>query len=132
MTHRSRARADCGCRWWREVQDGARINVQGVPYATAPSGPTSYGMKVLSLFISDQAFTLRRADDLLLQPDASACGATKASIPRRSTRVRELHDDDFNSGDDEEEANENEEEIDFESNKDEVLLSENYDQEDDD
>ncbi|KAG8088652.1 hypothetical protein GUJ93_ZPchr0010g7365 [Zizania palustris] len=50
--------------------------------------------------------------------------------PRRSTRMRELHDDGFNSGDDEEEANEDEEEIDFESDKDEVLPSKNYDQED--
>ncbi|KAG8089404.1 hypothetical protein GUJ93_ZPchr0011g27669 [Zizania palustris] len=42
-----------------------------VPYVAAPSGPTSYGMKVPSLLISDLAFTLRRANDLLLQPDAS-------------------------------------------------------------
>jgi ubiquitin carboxyl-terminal hydrolase 4/11/15 len=50
-----------------------------VPYAAAPSGPTSYGigMKVLSMFISDQAFTLRRADDLL-QPDASASNAASS------------------------------------------------------
>ncbi|KAG8089388.1 hypothetical protein GUJ93_ZPchr0011g28407 [Zizania palustris] len=71
LTHRRRARADCGCRWWREAQDGARIDAQGVPYVAAPSGPTSYGMKVPSLLISDLAFTLRRANDLLLQPDAS-------------------------------------------------------------
>ncbi|KAL5224855.1 hypothetical protein ABZP36_011494 [Zizania latifolia] len=58
-------------RWWREAQEGAGIDAQGVPYAAAPSGPTSYGMKVLSMFISDQALTLRRADDLLAQPGAS-------------------------------------------------------------
>ncbi|KAG8080654.1 hypothetical protein GUJ93_ZPchr0007g4474, partial [Zizania palustris] len=61
-----------------------------------------------------------------------ASGATEATRPRRSTRMRDLHDDDFNSGDDEEEANEDEEEIDFESDKDEVLPSKNYDQEDED
>ncbi|KAF0911260.1 hypothetical protein E2562_008019 [Oryza meyeriana var. granulata] len=64
-------------RWWREAQEGAGIEAAGVPYAAAPSGPTSYGMKVLSMFISDQVFTLRRADDLL-QPDAAAASASSA------------------------------------------------------
>nr|ABA99902.2 Ubiquitin carboxyl-terminal hydrolase family protein, expressed [Oryza sativa Japonica Group] len=66
-------------RWWREAQEGGGIEAAGVPYAAAPSGPTSYGigMKVLSMFISDQAFTLRRADDLL-QPDASASNAASS------------------------------------------------------
>uniref|UniRef100_A0A0E0MPQ3 Ubiquitin carboxyl-terminal hydrolase n=1 Tax=Oryza punctata TaxID=4537 RepID=A0A0E0MPQ3_ORYPU len=66
-------------RWWREAQEAGGIEAAGVPYAAAPSGPTSYGigMKVLSMFISDQAFTLRRADDLL-QPDASASNAASS------------------------------------------------------
>jgi ubiquitin carboxyl-terminal hydrolase 15 len=60
-------------RWWKEAQDGAAIEAAGLPYAAAPAGPTSYGMRVLSIFVSDQAYTLRRADDLLHQqaPGAS-------------------------------------------------------------
>ncbi|KAG8049310.1 hypothetical protein GUJ93_ZPchr0009g1772 [Zizania palustris] len=84
-------------RWWREAQDGARIDAQGVPYAAAPSGPTSYGMKVLSLFISDQAFTLRRADDLLLQPDAS--GRSYALVAADLfARARDWHTDSGKNG----------------------------------
>ncbi|KAL6847146.1 hypothetical protein ACP4OV_022999 [Aristida adscensionis] len=72
-------------RWWREAQEGAAIEAPGVPYAAAPAGPTSYGMKVLSMFISDQAFTLRRADDLLARaPDAAAAAAAAAAPAGRS------------------------------------------------
>ncbi|KAF0916360.1 hypothetical protein E2562_005956 [Oryza meyeriana var. granulata] len=49
--------------------------------------------------------------------------------PCRSVRVRELHDDDFNSGE-EDEAN-GDEDIDFESHQDEVLPTKYYEQEDD-
>ncbi|CAM0948743.1 unnamed protein product [Alopecurus aequalis] len=62
-------------RWWREAQEGAGIDAHGVPYAAAPaSGPTFSYMKVLSsLILSDYAaaFTLRKADDLALRPDAA-------------------------------------------------------------
>uniref|UniRef100_A0A0E0CBX8 Uncharacterized protein n=1 Tax=Oryza meridionalis TaxID=40149 RepID=A0A0E0CBX8_9ORYZ len=58
-----------------------------------------------------------------------ASGATKAMQPRRSARVRELHEDDFNSG---EEDEANEEGIDFESDKDEIVPTKVYDQEDED
>ncbi|KAG8052654.1 hypothetical protein GUJ93_ZPchr0001g32213 [Zizania palustris] len=74
----------------------------------------------------------RRSRGLSFRLIDEASGATEATRPRRSTRMRDLYDDDFNSGDDEEEANEDEEEIDFESDKDEVLPSKNYDQEDED
>ncbi|KAM0825955.1 hypothetical protein ACQ4PT_069206 [Festuca glaucescens] len=60
-------------RWWKEAQEGAGIDAQGVPYASTPAGgPTSYGMKVLSLIMNDYtaAFTLRKADDLAIQPEA--------------------------------------------------------------
>jgi ubiquitin carboxyl-terminal hydrolase 4/11/15 len=63
------------CRWWKEAQDGAGIDAHGVPYASTPAGgPTSYGMKVLSLIMNDYtaAFTLRKADDLAVLPDAPA------------------------------------------------------------
>ncbi|KAL5205334.1 hypothetical protein ABZP36_033543 [Zizania latifolia] len=84
-------------RWWREAQGGAGIDAQGVPYAAAPSGPTSYGMKVLSMFISDQAFTLRRADDLLLQPDAS--GRSYALVAADLfARARDWHTDSGKNG----------------------------------
>lgn len=63
-------------RWWKEAQEGgAGIEAHGVPYAAAPAAPASYSMKVFSLILSDYtaAFTLRRADDLALQPpDAPA------------------------------------------------------------
>ncbi|KQJ85733.1 ubiquitin carboxyl-terminal hydrolase 8 [Brachypodium distachyon] len=67
-------------RWWREAQEGAGIDAHGVPYAAAPAGPTSYGMKVLSLLMSDHtAFTLRRADGLAApQPQQPAQGAAAA------------------------------------------------------
>ncbi|KAG8057160.1 hypothetical protein GUJ93_ZPchr0002g24821 [Zizania palustris] len=54
LTDRRRARADYECKWWRGARDGAGIDAQGVPYAAVPSGPSSYGMKMLSMFISDQ------------------------------------------------------------------------------
>uniref|UniRef100_I1NUI1 Uncharacterized protein n=1 Tax=Oryza glaberrima TaxID=4538 RepID=I1NUI1_ORYGL len=58
-----------------------------------------------------------------------ASGATKAMQPRRSARVRELHEDDFNSGEEDEAK---EEGIDFESDKDEIVPTKVYDQEDED
>ena len=68
-------------RWWKEAQEGAAIDAAGLPYAAAPAGPTSYGMRMLSIFISDQAYTLRRVDDLLNQqaPDASHSHALLAA-----------------------------------------------------
>ncbi|CAN6335128.1 unnamed protein product [Urochloa humidicola] len=62
-------------RWWKEAQEGAAIDAAGLPYAAVPAGPSSYGMRVLSIFISDQTYTLRRADELLdqqQQPTAEA------------------------------------------------------------
>ncbi|KAG8075783.1 hypothetical protein GUJ93_ZPchr0006g41714 [Zizania palustris] len=52
LTDRRRARADYECRWWREAQDNAGIDAQGVPHAAVPSGPSSYGMKMLKLGFS--------------------------------------------------------------------------------
>ncbi|KAL6623381.1 hypothetical protein ACP70R_033260 [Stipagrostis hirtigluma subsp. patula] len=80
-------------RWWREAQEGAAIEAPGVPYAAVSAGPTSYGMKVLSMFISDQAFTLRRADDLLAQPpDASPAGRSYALLAADLfARARDWH-----------------------------------------
>ncbi|XP_062202626.1 ubiquitin carboxyl-terminal hydrolase 8-like isoform X2 [Phragmites australis] len=84
-------------RWWREAQEGAAIEAPGVPYAAAPAGPTSYGMKVFSMFNSDQAFTLRRADDLLLlAPDASVASAGRSYALVAAdlfTKAREWHVD---------------------------------------
>lgn len=52
----------------------------GLPYAAAPAGPTSYGMRVLSMFLSDQTYTLRRADELL-QQTASFAARSYALLP---------------------------------------------------
>ncbi|KAK3140274.1 hypothetical protein QOZ80_5AG0398500 [Eleusine coracana subsp. coracana] len=68
-------------RWWKEAQDGAVIEAAGVPYNASHAGPTSYGMKMLSMFMSDQAFTLRRADDLLQQPPDASPGRSYALVP---------------------------------------------------
>ncbi|ONM32780.1 Ubiquitin carboxyl-terminal hydrolase 8 [Zea mays] len=67
-------------RWWKEAQQGLAINVPGLPYAAAPAGPTSYGMRVLSMFLSDQTYTLRRADELL-QQTASFAARSYALLP---------------------------------------------------
>lgn len=67
-----------GRRWWKEAQEGAAIDAVGVPYTATPAG--SYGMKVFSMFISDQAFTLRRADDLLQQPPDASPGRNYALV----------------------------------------------------
>lgn len=62
-----------------------------------------------------------------------ASGANEATQPRRSARVRELHDDDFESeSEEEEEVNEELEDIEFESEQDEVLPTKDYGQEDED
>ncbi|KAL5672194.1 hypothetical protein ACJX0J_016500, partial [Zea mays] len=66
--------------WWKEAQQGLAINVPGLPYAAAPAGPTSYGMRVLSMFLSDQTYTLRRADELL-QQTASFAARSYALLP---------------------------------------------------
>ncbi|CAD6266820.1 unnamed protein product [Miscanthus lutarioriparius] len=67
-------------RWWKEAQEGSAIDAPGLPYAAAPAGPTSYGMRVLSMFLSDQTYTLRRADELLEQT-AAASARSYALLP---------------------------------------------------
>ena len=69
-----------GRRWWKEAQEGSAIDAPGLPYAAAPAGPTSYGMRVLSMFLSDQTYTLRRADELLEQT-AAASARSYALLP---------------------------------------------------
>ncbi|TVU48975.1 hypothetical protein EJB05_00264 [Eragrostis curvula] len=81
-------------RWWKDAQEGAAIEAAGVPYAATPAGPTSYSMKVLSMFMSDQAFTLRRADELLKQPTDASTGRSYALVPADLfTKAREWHID---------------------------------------
>ncbi|RCV19482.1 hypothetical protein SETIT_3G388400v2 [Setaria italica] len=90
-------------RWWKEAQEGAAIEAAGLPYAAAPAGPSSYGMRVLSIFISDQTYTLRRADDPLNQdqqqerqqqaPDASAGRSYALVAADLFTKARDWHID---------------------------------------
>ncbi|KAG0521815.1 hypothetical protein BDA96_08G194100 [Sorghum bicolor] len=67
-------------RWWKEAQEGSAIEAPGLPYTATPAGPASYGMRVLSMFLSDQTYTLRRADELLEQT-ASASARSYALLP---------------------------------------------------
>lgn len=67
-------------RWWKEAQEGAAIDAPGLPYAAAPAGPTSYGMRVLSIFLSDQTYILRRADELLEQQTAATATARSYAL----------------------------------------------------
>ena len=60
-----------------------------------------------------------------------ACGANEVMQLRRSSRVRQLHEDDFKSDTEEEEVGVNEEDIEFESDHEEVVSTKNYEEEDD-
>ena len=59
-----------------------------------------------------------------------ACGANEVMQLRRSSRVRQLHEDDLKS-DTEEEVGVNEEDIEFESDHEEVVSTKNYEEDDD-
>lgn len=60
-----------------------------------------------------------------------ASKASEAMQPCRSTRVRDLYEDDFQS-DSEEDINEGEDDIEFESDQDEMVVTKNYEEEDED
>ena len=70
-------------------------------------------------------------DDQEVEAIDEASEASEAMQPRRSTRVRDLYEDDFSS-DSEENVKEGEDDIEFESDQEEVVVTRNYDEEDED
>ncbi|WVZ91328.1 hypothetical protein U9M48_037516 [Paspalum notatum var. saurae] len=78
-------------RWWSQAQEGLAIDARGMPYVASPAGPTSYGMRVLSMFVSDQTYTLRRADDLLDLPASASARSYALLAADLFTRARDWH-----------------------------------------